>query len=136
MSRLSRRAMVIGLAAAGLGPAFPRLAPSTAEAADAKRRVINLTIKNRRVVAPQGRIRVTQGEVVELRWQTDEQVELHLHGYDKKLTVKPGTQATMVLRAKIAGRFPLTSHGWGHHGTGHGRGHGHDALAFIEIYPR
>jgi hypothetical protein len=111
---------VLAVAAAG--------APAWAETAAPK--VFEVRIKNRKVVAPEGAIRVKRGDVVELRWTTDERVEIHLHGYDKKLTVDPDKPAKLVIRAGIAGRFPITSHGWG------SQGHGHDALTYLEVHPR
>ncbi|MDX1483648.1 MAG: hypothetical protein R3229_04125 [Alphaproteobacteria bacterium] len=124
---LSRRPF---LAALGAGVLTWALAPAPAPAAEGKRRVVSVTIRNRRVIAPKGPIRVTQGDLVELRWRSDERVELHLHGYDKTLDLRPGSAAKLVFRARVAGRFPVTSHGWGAHG------HGHQALTYLEVYPR
>jgi len=93
-------------------------------------RVIDVKIEKRKVVAPKRAIRITEDEVVELRWSTDEPVQLHLHGYDKELDVRPGKPASMSITGKVTGRFPITSHGWG---TG---GHGHHALTYLEVYPR
>jgi len=101
-----------------------------AVAQDGPRQVIEARIEKRKVVAPTGAIRVTEGDVVELRWTSDEAVELHLHGYDVELQVRPGEPATMVIEAHATGRFPITSHGWG------AGGHGHDALTYLEVYPR
>ena len=94
------------------------------------RRVIDLRIKNRKVVSPNGSIRVTHKEVIELRVESDELVELHLHGYDQELLVGPGKPASLIIDAHATGRFPITSHRWA---TG---GHGHDALTYLEVYPR
>lgn len=105
-------------------------AGSPAWAKDAPPKVFQVRIKSRKVVAPEGPIRVKRGDVVELRWTTDEQVEVHLHGYDQELTVRPGKTAKMIVRARVAGRFPITSHGWGN------RGHGHGALTYLEVHPR
>ena len=99
-------------------------------AQESERRVVNVRIKGRRVIAPKGPIRVAQYDVVELRWVSNERTQLHLHGYDIKLEVRPGETAKMIVRAGIAGRFPITSHGWGEHG------HGHNALTYLEVYPR
>jgi hypothetical protein len=104
-----------------------------ARAQEAKRRVtrvIDVRIKNGRVVTPKGAVRVSQNDVVELRWTSDERVRVHLHGYDRKLEVRPGEPAKMVIRARVAGRFPITSHGWG------AKGRGHHALTYLEVYPR
>ena len=93
------------------------------------KKVIEVRIENRKVVAPQGAIRIVEKDVIELRWITDESVKLHLHGYDKLLQVHPGKPAAMSITAHATGRFPITSHGWGAHG------HGHDALTYLEVYP-
>lgn len=92
-------------------------------------RVIEVRIENRKVVAPNEAIRITEGNLVELRWTSDETAELHLHGYDLKTRVRPDGPAAMVIEAYAAGRFPITSHRWGD------GGHGHDALTYLEVYP-
>ena len=92
-------------------------------------RVVEVRIENRRVVEPTESIRATQGEVIELRWTSDEAAELHLHGYDIELEVTPDEPASMVVEAYASGRFPITSHGWGD------GGHSHDSLIFLEVYP-
>lgn len=97
---------------------------------DAAHRVIRVKIEHRKVVVPKGPIRISENDTVELRWSSDEEVEVHLHGYNKELRVHPGKPASMTIQAYATGRFPVTSHGWGH------AGHGHQALTYIEVYPR
>ena len=96
----------------------------------APQQVIDVRIENRQVVEPKEAIRVTEGDVVELRWISDEPVELHLHGYDIKIEVQPGEPASMVVDAFATGRFPIESHGGGN------EGHGEEALTFLEVYPK
>lgn len=96
----------------------------------APHQVIDVRIENRQVVAPKEAIRVTEGEMIELRWTSDEPVELHLHGYDIEIEVEPGKPASMVVDAYATGRFPIESHGWGN------EGHGEEALTFLEVYPK
>lgn len=98
-------------------------------AQDVARRVLEVRIEHRKVVAPAEAIRVTAGEVIELRWTADEAVDLHLHGYDIELRVRPGEPTIMVVEGYATGRFPITSHGWGE------GGHSHDALIYLEVYP-
>lgn len=95
-----------------------------------ERRVIDIKIEKRKVVVPKRVIRITERETVDLRWSSDEMVKLHLHGYDRELKVTPGKPATMTLTGRATGRFPITSHGWGH------SGHGHHALTYLEVHPR
>ncbi|HEX9585364.1 MAG TPA: hypothetical protein VGB36_12755 [Gammaproteobacteria bacterium] len=44
-------------------------------------------------------------------------MELHLHGYDLEIHVRPDEPAAMVIKATATGRFPITSHGWGEGGA-------------------
>lgn len=101
-----------------------------AVAQDSPKRVIEARIENRKVVAPMEAIRITEGDVIELRWTSDEAVELHLHGYDIEIEVKPGESASMVVDARATGRFPIESHGWGN------GGHGEETLTYLEVLPR
>ncbi len=100
-----------------------------AVAQEASQQVIEVQIEDRKVVAPREAIRLTEGDVIELRWTSDEPVELHLHGYDLKIDVRPDEPTSMIIDAYAAGRFPITSHGWGE------GGHGDTALTYLEVYP-
>ncbi|MFQ5765468.1 MAG: hypothetical protein ACE5GT_11100 [Rhodospirillales bacterium] len=116
-------------------------APLPAAAAEeGESRVFDLKIENRVLAAGNKVIRVTEGDRVELRWRTDEAVELHLHGYDVKAAVEPGATAVMGFTAHATGRFPVTSHGFratgGKAGHAHGHGKGHKILMYLEVYPR
>jgi len=122
------RRIVLIWSAAGL--ILPGALCRTASGDDREPRVIDVRIEKRKVAAPKGAIRVTQLDVVELRFSTDETVKLHLHGYDKELEVAPGKPAVLSITAHATGRFPISSHGWGHHG------HGHHALTYLEVYPK
>ncbi len=122
-----RRTWLVWLAA---GSVVPGALVRAALAQEAVRKVIDVRIENRKVVAPPGTIRITEKDVVELRWTSDESSKLHLHGYDLETQVGPGEPAAMVFKAHATGRFPITSHGWGD------GGHGHDALTYLEVYPR
>ena len=117
------------LAWVGMGLILPANLMGGAVAQEASPRIIEVRIENREVIEPQEAIRITQGDVIELRWTSDEAVELHLHGYDVELHVEPDESAAMMIEAYAAGRFPITSHGWGD------GGHGHDALTYLEVHP-
>ena len=122
-----RRTLLIFLAA---GSILASGAVHEAVGEEGSRRVIEIRIEDRKVVAPAGAIRVRENDDIALRWRSDETVELHLHGYDKKLRLRPGEPAAMSITAHATGRFPITSHGWGK------QGHGHNALIFLEVHPR
>ena len=92
---------------------------------------IELVISERKVQREEKTIRVTQGESLELVWTSDETAELHLHGYDISFEVSPEAPAVVSFEAHATGRFPVTSHGFGGE-----QGHGHEALLYIEVYPR
>ncbi len=121
-----------GLACLAMGVLLPAALTGGAVAQESPPRVIDVRIENREVVAPQEAIRITQGDVIELHWSSDEAVALHLHGYDIELRVGPEEPAAMTIEAFAAGRFPITGHGWG---GGGGSGGSHDALTYLEVYP-
>ena len=120
---------------------FNILVPGHGMTAENPPGLIELKIEDHKV---QGKkvIRVKKGEVVNLRWTTDEMVSLHLHGYDVEKTVHPGSTATMTFTAHATGRFPITSHGFdepgGSHQKGHSHGGSHDeaTLIYFEVHPR
>ncbi len=124
---VSRRAGLGWLAA---GPFLPVALVRAAFAQDGPQRAIDVRIKDRKVVEPDEAIRITEGELVELRWTSDEAVELHIHGYNVHVSVEPDEVARMVIEAHATGRFPITSHGWERGGGDHG------ALTYLEVYPR
>ena len=99
---------------------------------DPEVRTLSVSIEMRKVVGKRT-IRVTQGDRVQLNWQTDEKVELHLHGIDQKTVVLPGAGGTMRFTAEATGRFPVTSHGFGNKAGHH---HGPGALMYVEVYPK
>ncbi len=118
-----RLAGALALAVAGW-PFDPR--PAWAQTGET--RSFALDIRHGKVPAAQRTLRVTEGDRVELRWTTDEAVELHLHGYDIRLELNPGAPGTMTFEAHAAGRFPVGIHG--------SSGHGHGALLYLEVHPR
>jgi hypothetical protein len=107
--------------------------PSQVSSAEAER--FSIVIRARSVDGPHRTIRVTQGTMLELAFDADETVELHLHGYDRHLTVHPGEEAVMRLDAKLAGRFPLEAHRF-EDPAGGSPSRGHVVLLYLEIHPR
>src|SRR5262249_50791932 len=71
---------------------------------------LSIVIRGRSVDGPHRTIRATQGTMLELAFTADETLELHLHGYDRHLTVRAGEEAVMRLDAKVAGRFAIEAH--------------------------
>jgi len=119
-------AFATGIFGSSLSPAAPQ---QTENATDAEAR-IEVRIENRKVVGDHI-IRVTQGQLVEMLWTTDEAAELHIHGYDIRFEISPDAPAEVSFTAHATGRFAVTSHGFGGQ-----HGHGHDTLVYIEVYPK
>ena len=106
-----------------------------------KKTIIIIQIENRRIVAPQKPVKVFENDLITLRFLSDKTVNLHLHGYNRFVTVFAGTPADMILTAKATGRFPISSHGWGTPRKGNQpkkikHGHDHGGLTYLEVYPR
>lgn len=91
--------------------------------------VFDLKIAHGRVADTMRLIRVTEGDIVRLRWTTDRPLVLHLHGYDIEKRVVPGRVTEMAFTAKATGRFPVEIHGQG------GGGHDEAPLVNVEVYP-
>jgi FtsP/CotA-like multicopper oxidase with cupredoxin domain len=106
------------------GPLFH----SPVRAAETKR--FDLVIAERAVVSGAEDLQVNAGDRVDLVWQSDEDVTLHLHGYEIKVVVTAGEPAVMQVDAEVSGRFPISSHGFGG-----GHDHGARPLAYLEVYP-
>ena len=104
-------------------------AAGAAQGGEAKR--FEVTIAERKVAEGGPTIRVTEGDRVVIVWHSDEIGELHLHGYDISIALKPDEATETEIDAQVAGRFPLTSHGFG--GESHAYGEG--ALLYFEVYP-
>jgi hypothetical protein len=99
-----------------------------------------LKIAQRQIAKKPPTIKVKQGDRLVLNWTTDEAVKLHLHGYDLLLTLRPGnvSQAPqkMMLTANIAGRFPLSAHGFGADLGTHAKHQKEAPLLYLEVEPQ
>lgn len=54
--------------------------------------------------------KVTQGDTVTLVVGSDRPGEAHVHGYDKRIALNPGSEVTLTFIAKDAGLYPLHLH--------------------------
>jgi hypothetical protein len=79
-------------------------------------------------------IRVKEGDVVKLRWITDQPLVLHLHGYDIEKRIEPGTVTELTFTAYATGRFPIHVHPQGEPAGGHA--HEEAPMVNVEVYPR
>lgn len=96
-------------------------------AGDAGVKRIEVVLADHKLLRESDVVRVTQGQAVELVWTSDEATEVHLHGYDIELKLRPDQPAVMALTAHATGRFPVTRHGSGEHT--------HETLLYLEVYP-
>jgi hypothetical protein len=94
----------------------------------------DIKIERGRVPDTMRLIRVNEGDVVKLRFTSDQPIVLHLHGYDIEKRVAAGAITELAFTAYATGRFPIHVHA---QGAGAG-GHAHEdaPLATIEVYPR
>jgi len=122
---LCRRKLLLAVPAAWLAPAVGASATDLA---------FDLAIERSKVPPDMRVIRVRQGDVVRLRWRTDQPLTLHLHGYDIEQALERGTVAEMTFTARATGRFPVHVHeasaGAGSHS------HQEAPLVVIEVYPQ
>ena len=114
--------------------ALALLLTTAAAAALAAELTFDIKIERGRVPDTVRLIRVHEGDVVKLRFEGDEPIVLHLHGYDIEKRVAPGTITELAFTAYATGRFPIHVHAQGA-GAG-GQAHEDAPLATIEVYPR
>lgn len=55
-------------------------------------------------------VQVSEGDLVELQWSSDEALSLHMHGYNIELDVTLDSPATMRFHATRTGRFSILNH--------------------------
>jgi hypothetical protein len=89
----------------GTGSAAPPAATPAADVAE-----IRVTVTGGEVSPRPSVHKVRLGQTVRLTVTVDEADEVHLHGYDRELTVAPGKSATMEFRADQRGRFEVETH--------------------------
>lgn len=94
----------------------------------------DIYIEQREVKPDLSRIVVSQGQWVKLVWHSDEDVDIHLHGYDVQRSITANEPGEMMFKAYATGRFSITSHGFGEQ-QGGGQKHHHGALFYLEVHP-
>ena len=106
-------------------------APAAALAAEL---TFDIKIERGRIPDTMRLIRVNEGDVVKLRFESDQPIVLHLHGYDIERRVAAGVITELAFTAYATGRFPIHVHAQGAGAGGHE--HEEAPLATIEVYPR
>lgn len=74
-------------------------------------RSISVSVTGGRVEPPVGRVEVGKGSTIRLTVTSDVPDELHVHGYDRRLTLPAGQPATLEFRADLTGMFEIETHG-------------------------
>lgn len=100
---------------------------------------VALAIAQRKIAPKPPTIRVKQHAAITLDWTSDEEVSIHLHGYNRLLTLKPGETQAMRIDASVPGRFPVSAHGYGAQAEHKGKQHKHHRetpLMYLEVLPR
>jgi|SRR6266850_2068359 len=87
-------------------------------------KAFDFVVQDGKRVAGPAVLRVRQGEQVTLRIESNANDELHLHGYDLKVSIKGGEPATLQFAASRSGRFGIELH------------KRHAELGALEVYPQ
>lgn len=90
---------VLAAALAGCGGSNPSRAVAEV--------TVPIVVKNGKAVGGVKRVTVSQNAPVTLVVTSDVADEVHVHGYDKSVDVKPGKPARLSFDASIAGRFEV-----------------------------
>jgi hypothetical protein len=98
-------------------------APHVVELRIAQRAVTGSEVSEDNVVV------VTEGEDVEIVWQSDEDATVHLHGYDIEAKIAAGAKTVVRFTARATGRFPIEAHRIG-------TDHNEVVLVYLEVHPR
>lgn len=68
-------------------------------------KAFDLVVKNKKLVSGPETIQVTEGDQVIINITSDEDEELHLHGYDKSVDLEASKAAQLTFTANLTGRF-------------------------------
>jgi heme/copper-type cytochrome/quinol oxidase subunit 2 len=103
----------------GLGPALRTTqAPGTTQAsgttaasgtteAASTARTVQIRVTGDQVETAERRVKVPLGSEVRLEVTADRADEVHLHGYDRKVDIEPGTPAVLEFQADTPGVFEV-----------------------------
>jgi len=87
-------------------------------------RVFELGLKNGRLVSGPAVLQVKAGDRITLKIASNNSDELHVHGYDLRLRIKPEEVVNLDFTANRTGRFGLELH------------RAHAELGALEVYPQ
>ena len=92
----------------GLAALFLVLRPGPSQSGAPRERTIDFAVEDGAMTPDE--VEVGEGDRVRLRVTSDEQIEIHLHGYDIEREVAPGEPATLSFEADLTGRFEIEDH--------------------------
>src|SRR4051794_25168556 len=69
--------------------------------------VVAITVRDGDVIGVASRVKVETGSTVQIRVTSDVADEVHLHGYDKSVDVRPGHLLRLPFKASIPGVFEV-----------------------------
>lgn len=69
-------------------------------------KTFDLIIKDKKLTSDPETISVMEGDSVTINIISDEDEELHLHGYDKSVDLEKDKPATLTFEANLTGHFP------------------------------
>ncbi|WP_020577253.1 cupredoxin domain-containing protein [Actinopolymorpha alba] len=72
--------------------------------------VLDITIANGKVSPNAEQVKVKAGTTVRIQASGDAADEIHVHGYDKALAIKPGAASSLEFVADQTGRFEIETH--------------------------
>lgn len=72
-------------------------------------------------------LRVSKGDDVEIRWSSDIDTELHLHGYNIEADLEADSSTLMRFEARFTGRYAIEMHG--------SVDHDEATIMYIEVRP-
>jgi plastocyanin len=64
-----------------------------------------LKVVEKKLVSGPSTLTARVGDTVTIKIMSDEDEELHVHGYDRSVDITPGTEASLTLLADTSGRF-------------------------------
>ena len=73
---------------------------------EATTRTYSLIVKDKQLASGPTQLTAKQGDTVVIKVSSDEDVELHLHGYDKHLDLEQGQTKELSFTADQTGHFP------------------------------
>jgi Cupredoxin-like domain len=105
---LNRPIVIAVLVLVGLAALFLVLRPGPSQTEAPRESTIDLSVEDGAMTPEE--IEVGEGDRVRLRITSDEQMGIHLHGYDIEREVTPGEPATLSFEADLTGRFEIEDH--------------------------